>query len=206
MAMEVLCFDLEGVFVPEIWINVAAHTGVEALKLTTRDVPDYDELMTYRLRTLDDHGLGIAEIQSVIASMEPMPGAREFLEWTHENFQVVILSDTFYQFAEPLMRQLGFPTLFCHNLEIGENNRIVDYHLRLPRQKEAAIRAFQGLNFTVFAVGDSYNDTGMLLAAEHGFLFKPPQNVIDEFPQLPVVTSYDQLKTQLIEASSREIA
>ncbi|MDR0487869.1 MAG: bifunctional phosphoserine phosphatase/homoserine phosphotransferase ThrH [Propionibacteriaceae bacterium] len=204
--MEVLCFDLEGVFVPEIWINVAAHTGVEALKLTTRDVPDYDELMTYRLRTLDDHGLGIAEIQSVIASMEPMPGAREFLEWTHENFQVVILSDTFYQFAEPLMRQLGFPTLFCHNLEIGENNRIVDYHLRLPRQKEAAIRAFQGLNFTVFAVGDSYNDTGMLLAAEHGFLFKPPQNVIDEFPQLPVVTSYDQLKTQLIEASSREIA
>ena len=204
MAMEVLCFDLEGVLVPEIWINVAEKTGVDALRFTTRDVPNYDELMAHRLRTLDEHKLGIAQIQEVISTMEPLPGAREFLRWTNEHFQVVILSDTFYQFAEPLMRQLDFPVLFCHNLEI-DNGRIVDYHLRLPQQKRAAVQAFQQLNFTVFAVGDSYNDISMLLAAEKGFLFTPPQNVIDEFPQLPVVQSYDELKQHLIATSSRAI-
>ncbi|MCL1906861.1 MAG: bifunctional phosphoserine phosphatase/homoserine phosphotransferase ThrH [Propionibacteriaceae bacterium] len=203
MAMEVLCFDLEGVFVPEIWINVAEATGIDELRLTTRDMADYDELMTHRLTTLDAHGLGIADIQQVISTMAPLDGAQEFLGWTHEHFQVVILSDTFYEFAEPLMAQLGFPTLFCHNLEIDSSGRIVDYHLRLPNQKEQAVRAFQSLNFSVFAVGDSYNDTRMLLAAEQGFLFCPPQKVVDEFPQLPVVTDYDQLKQVLIEVSTR---
>lgn len=206
MAMEVLCCDLEGVFVPEIWINVAAATGVEALKLTTRDVPDYDELMQHRLRTLDEHGLGMSEITQVIAQMKPLEGAAEFLAWTHEHFQVVILSDTFYQFADPLMRQLGYPTLFCHNLEVDGDGCIVDYHLRLPDQKKAAVQAFQALNFSVFAVGDSYNDTRMLLAADRGFLITPPQKVIDEFPQLPVVWSYDQLKSHLISASSRDLS
>jgi phosphoserine/homoserine phosphotransferase len=205
MASEILCFDLEGVFVPEIWIQVAEHTGIEALRLTTRDLSDYDELMKHRLKTLDECGLGITDVQEVIAAMEPMAGAREFLAWAHENFQVVILSDTFYEFAQPLMAQLGFPTLFCHNLEIDASGRIVDYHLRLPNQKEQAVRAFQGLNFPVFAVGDSYNDTHMLLAAEHGFLYCPPQKVIDEFPGLPVVRDYDQLSQVLAEVSSRPL-
>jgi phosphoserine/homoserine phosphotransferase len=201
--MEVVCFDLEGVFVPEIWINVAEKTGIDELRLTTRDLSDYDELMTHRLRTLDQHNLGIHEIRDVIAEMRPMEGAREFLQWVDEHFQVVILSDTFYEFADPLMRQLGFPTLFCHNLEIDSSGRIKDYHLRLDDQKAQAVRAFQELNFCVFAVGDSYNDTRMLLAAEHGFLFKPPQKVVDEFPQLPVVNDYLELTQALIDHSSR---
>ena len=205
MGMEVLCFDLEGVFIPEIWINVANQTGIEALRLTTRDVPDYDQLMNYRLRILDEKGLGIAEIQQAIGGMHPLPGARDFLEWARRHFQVVILSDTFYQFAEPIMAQLGYPVLFCHNLEIDERGRIVDYKLRMSRQKEAAVQAFQNLNFTVFASGDSYNDTGMLLAADRGFLFNPPQKVAEEFPQLPVVMSYNELQSELVRATSRNI-
>ena len=205
MTMEVVCFDLEGVFVPEIWINVAKKTGIEALRLTTRDVPDYDELMQYRLRILDEHRIGIADIQSVIATLKPLPGAHEFLWWTRRNFQAVILSDTFYEFASPLMEQLDHPVLFCHNLVIDERGRIASYRLRMPQQKRAAVEAFRELNFTVFAVGDSYNDTAMLLAADQGFLFKPPANVVEEFPQLPVVTTYDQLRAELVRVSSREL-
>ena len=205
MSMEVMCFDLEGVLVPEIWINVAEHTGIEALRLTTRDVPDYDQLMNYRLKILDDHGLKITDIQNVIADLHPLDGAKEFLDWARANFQVAILSDTFYDFAQPLMAQLNYPLLFCHNLEIDENGRIVGYNIRMSDQKSAAVRAFQKLNFTVFAAGDSYNDTGMLLAADRGFLFNPPSKVVEEFPQLPVVTAYDQLKSELIQSSSRKI-
>ena len=205
MGMEVMCFDLEGVFVPEIWINVAEHTGIEALRLTTRDVPDYDQLMNYRLKILDEHGLGITDIQQVIAQLHPLDGAKEFLDWTRTHFQVAILSDTFYDFAEPLMAQLGYPLLFCHNLDVDDSGRIVGYNIRMSDQKTAAVRAFQKLNFTVFAAGDSYNDTGMLLAASRGFLFNPPAKVAEEFPQLPVVTDYDQLKSELVRISSRKI-
>jgi phosphoserine/homoserine phosphotransferase len=205
MAMEVVCFDLEGVFVPEIWINVAETTGIEDLRLTTRDMADYDALMAHRLAVLRRHDLGIADVQAVIARMRPLPGALEFLDWVRPRFQVIVLSDTYYEFATPLMAHLGFPALLCHNLDIDGSGRIAGWKIRLPRQKLEAVRAFQRLNFTVFATGDSYNDTDMLLAADRGFLFCPPPQVVRDFPALPVVTSYDQLRTALIEVSSRNV-
>jgi phosphoserine/homoserine phosphotransferase len=198
----VACLDLEGVLVPEIWINVAERTGIDALRRTTRDEPDYSVLMQQRLEILDEHGLGIAEIQDVIGTMQPLPGAADFLDWLRERYQLVILSDTFYQFAEPLMRQLSFPTLFCHNLEVNEQGRIVDFHLRLPDQKRRAVEAFHGLNLKVIAAGDSYNDTSMLLEADAGILFSPPDNVVAEFPQLPVTRDYRQLRDAFLKAES----
>ena len=198
--MIVACLDLEGVLVPEIWINVAQRTGIDALRRTTRDEPDYSVLMRQRLKILDEHGLGIAQIQEVIGTMHPLPGAADFLDWLRERYQLVILSDTFYQFAEPLMRQLAFPTLFCHNLEVDAQGRIVDFHLRLPDQKRRAVQAFHGLNLKVIAAGDSYNDTSMLLEAEAGILFSPPDNVVAEFPQLPVTRDYDELRNAFLEA------
>ncbi|MCB1065363.1 MAG: bifunctional phosphoserine phosphatase/homoserine phosphotransferase ThrH [Verrucomicrobiae bacterium] len=198
--MQIACLDLEGVLVPEIWIGVAERTGIDELRATTRDIPDYDVLMRQRLRILDEHGLGIGEFQAVIGEMEPLPGARDFLEWLKERFQVVILSDTFYEFAAPLMKQLGYPTLFCHKLSIEENGRIADYHLRQPDQKRLSVQAFHQLNFRVIAAGDSYNDTSMLSEADRGILFCPPQNVIDEFPQFPVTKDYDELRAAFLEA------
>lgn len=198
--MIVACLDLEGVLVPEIWINVAERTGIDALRRTTRDEPDYNVLMRQRLKILDEHGLGIAQIQEVIGTMKPLPGAPEFLDWLRERYQPVILSDTFYQFAEPLMRQLSFPTLFCHNLEVDAQGRIVDFHLRLADQKRKAVEAFHGLNLKVIAAGDSYNDTSMLLEAEVGILFSPPDNVIAEFPQLPVTRNYRELQDAFLKA------
>ena len=200
--MLVACLDLEGVLVPEIWINVAERTGIDELRLTTRDIADYDELMRHRLRVLDQHGVKLSQIQEVIAGLGPMPGAREFLDWLRERFQVVILSDTFYQFGMPLMAQLGYPTLLCHNLEIADD-RIVDYHLRQPDQKTKAVAAFQSLNLKVIATGDSYNDTGMLGQAEQGILFCPPDNVIAEFPQYPIALDYDQMRTEFLAAAER---
>ncbi len=192
--MQIACLDLEGVLVPEIWINVAERTGIDALRRTTRDEPDYDVLMRYRLDILERHKLGLPDIQEVIGGMGPLPGAREFLDWLRERLQVVILSDTFYQFAAPLMRQLGWPTLLCHRLEVEDSGRIADYVLRMPDQKRRAVQAFHGLNFRVIAAGDSYNDTAMLAEADAGILFRPPENVIREFPQFPVTTSYDELR------------
>ena len=203
--MEVACFDLEGVFVPEVWINVARATGIEALRLTTRDIADYDELMTYRLKILAEQGLTITDLQQVIAGLRPLPGAVEFLRWVRPRFPTVILSDTFYEFAAPLMAQLDQPVLFCHNLEIDAAGHITGYKLRLPQQKRAAVTAFRTLNFDVFAVGDSYNDTAMLLAADRGFLFNPPPNVVADFPQLPVVSTYEELKAAFMAASSRTL-
>ena len=194
--MEIACLDLEGVLVPEIWINFAERTGIEALRLTTRDVPDYDALMTRRLSILKENNLGLQDIQKVIAGMSPLPGALEFLEWLRERTQVVILSDTFYQFAAPLMRQLGWPTLFCHRLEIREDGRVSDYHLRQKDGKRQAVRAFHQLEFRVVAAGDSYNDTSMLSEADVGILFRPPDNVIEEFPQFPVTRTYDELRSE----------
>jgi len=199
------CLDLEGVLIPEIWIDVAERTGIEALRRTTRDEPDYDLLMKQRLEILSKHGLGLAKIQEVIAGMRPLPGAEEFLAWLRERYQVMILSDTFYEFAAPLMRQLGHPTLLCHDLEVDASGKIVDYHLRMADPKRRSVQALRGLNFKVIATGDSYNDTNMLLEADAGILFRPPENVIREFPQLPVARSYDELRAafQAAEEQSR---
>lgn len=200
--MKIVCLDLEGVLVPEIWINVAQRTGIDALLATTRDIPDYDQLMAQRLAILDQHGLGIDDIQDVIASMTPMDGALEFVEYLKAHYQLVILSDTFYEFAEPLMAQLNWPTLFCHRLQV-ENNRISGYTLRMADHKRAAVKAFKALNFRVFAAGDSYNDTAMLQEAELGVLFKAPKRVIEEFPHLGVCNSYQEL-TDIFQQASDE--
>lgn len=198
MTLPILCLDLEGVLVPEIWINVAERTGIPELRRTTRDEPDYGKLMAYRIDLLDRHGIKLDTIQSVIAGMGPEHGAREFLDWARERMQVVILSDTFAQFAHPLMRQLGWPTIFCHQLEIEASGRISGWKLRLPDQKRAAVNAFKALNLRVIAAGDSYNDTAMLLAAEKGLLFRPSANVVKEFPQLPVETEYAGMQKHIV--------
>ncbi len=191
--MDMACLDLEGVLVPEIWIRVAEATGVEKLRVTTRDIADYDELMSYRLQVMSENDITLSQIQAVIAEMGPMPGAKEFLDGLRRSFQVVILSDTFYEFGMPLMAQLGYPTLLCHKLQIRDD-RIVGYQLRQPNAKRAAVRAFHDLNYRVVATGDSYNDTAMLSEADAGILFRPPANVIAEFGQFPVVTDYDELR------------
>lgn len=203
--MELLCLDLEGVLIPEIWINFAKKTGIKELEATTRDIPDYDVLMTQRLRILKEHNLGLPDIQAVIDDMGPLPGAKEFVEWARTHFQLIILSDTFYEFAHPLMRQLGWPTIFCHKLEVNEQGFITDYKLRQPDQKRAAVKALHQLNFRVIAAGDSYNDTTMLSEADHGFLFDAPANVIAEFPQFPAIHGYDALKEAIRGVSVRNI-
>ena len=190
----IVCLDLEGVLVPEIWINVALKTGIEELKVTTREMPDYDKLMKQRLEILDRHHLQIQDIQDVIADMGPLDGAGAFLEWLRERCQVVILSDTFYQFAQPLMRQLRFPTLLCNQLEINGNGRIVNYHMRMQNPKKHAVAALKSLNFYTIAAGDSYNDTTMLGEADAGFFFRPPEHLPKEFPAFPVTQSYDELR------------
>lgn len=203
--MELACLDLEGVLIPEIWIAFAEETGIEELKATTRDIPDYDVLMKQRLRILDEHGLTLPQIQDTISRLAPLEGARDFIDWLRERFQVVILSDTFYEFAAPLMKQLGYPTLLCHKLEVNEEGRITDYTLRQRDPKRQSVRAFQLLNYRVIAAGDSYNDTTMLAQAESGILFHAPQNVIEEFPQFPAVQTFSDLKQAFIDASARDL-
>jgi phosphoserine/homoserine phosphotransferase len=202
----IACLDLEGVLVPEIWINVAERTGIPALRRTTRDEPDYDKLMRGRLAILDEHRLGLPDIQAVIGGMDALPGAAEFLEWLRSHSQVIILSDTFEQFATPLMRKLGWPTLFCHRLVVDGSGRIEGYRLRQQDSKRQAVEALRALNFRVVAGGDSYNDTSMLDAADAGILFRPPQNVIDDFPQFPVTRSYDELRAAFVAHSAGELA
>jgi phosphoserine / homoserine phosphotransferase len=203
--MEIACLDLEGVLIPEVWINFAERTGIEALRITTREMPDYDKLMKQRLAILAEKRLGIRDIQEVIAGMEPLPGAQETLLWLRERFQVVILSDTFYEFAEPFMRKLGWPTLLCHRLEIDERGMIRDYKIRQPDPKRASVQAFAALRYRTIATGDSYNDTSMLAEADAGILFRPPQNVIDEFPQFPVAREYAELRAEFAKASLRDL-
>jgi phosphoserine/homoserine phosphotransferase len=188
----IVTLDMEGVLTPEIWIAVADKTGIEALRRTTRDEPDYDTLMRYRLEILDRHGLTLSQIQEVIGSLAPLPGARAFLDELRSFTQLLILSDTFEQFAAPFMRQLGMPTLLCHRLVV-ENDRIIDYRLRLPEQKRAAVAAFRNLNYRVIAAGDSFNDTSMLIEADAGFLFHAPDNVKQLFPQFTAVDEYEEL-------------
>ena len=195
--MQIVCLDLEGVLVPEIWIEFSKRTNIPELSRTTRDEPDYDKLMRARIALLEQHKLGLRDIQNVIDEMRPLEGAREFLDRLRAETQVVILSDTYYEFAAPLMRQLGYPTLFCHKLIVDESGRVSDYRLRLRDHKRASVAAFRALNFHTIAAGDSYNDTAMLAEAHAGILFHPPQNVIDEFPQFPVTRSYGELEREI---------
>ena len=204
--MEIACLDLEGVLVPEIWIAFAEKTGIEALKKTTRDEPDYDVLMRYRLDILREQGLGLNEIQEVIATVEPLPGAIDFVDWLRERFQVVILSDTFYEFASPLMKQLGYPTLLCHKLETADDGTVIDYHLRQANPKRQAVVGFKSMYYRTIAAGDSYNDTTMLAEADAGILFHAPDNVIAEFPQFPAVQTFADLKREFIRASNRDLS
>jgi len=201
--MQVVCLDLEGVLVPEIWIAFAERTGIPEFRRTTRDEPDYDKLMRFRLGLLREKGLKLADIQAVIAGMAPMDGAKAFLDDLRSRFQVIILSDTFYEFADPLMQQLGRPTLFCHRLETDSDGFVAAYHLRQPNQKFHAVNALKGLNFQVIAAGDSYNDTGMLGAADAGFFIHPPESITKQFPQYPVNHSYAELKANIDAAAAR---
>lgn len=196
----IVCLDLEGVLVPEIWVNFAVKTGIEELKVTTREMPDYDALMMRRLKILNEHGLTLADIQAVIQTMGPLEGAAEFVAWLRERTQVIILSDTFYEFAHPLMRQLGYPTIFCNQLDIAPNGQIVNYKLRQPNQKKHAVAALKNLNFRVMAAGDAYNDTAMLAEAHAGFFFRPPDHLPKEFPQFPVTRTYDELQARFAQA------
>ena len=203
--MEIACLDLEGVLVPEIWIAFAEKTGINELKRTTRDEPNYDVLMKYRLDILNQNNLGLMEIQEVINTLSPLAGAKDFLDWLRERFQVIILSDTFYDFAQPLMRQLGYPALLCHQLQVDEDNKLVGYELRQADPKRQAIVGFKSMYYRTIAAGDSYNDTTMLPEADAGILFHAPQNVTKEFPQFPSVNDFDSLKMEFIKASIRKI-
>ena len=201
--MQVVCLDLEGVLVPEIWIEFSRRSGIEAFARTTRDEPDYDKLMRFRIDLLTRHGLKLVDIQRVIDGMGPLPGARDFLDELRSRYQVFILSDTFYEFADPLMRQLGRPTLLCHRLVVDETGFVRDYKLRQPDQKRAAVQAIQSLNYHVIAAGDSYNDTGMLMAADAGFFIHPPESILAQFPQFSVTRSYAELGAAIDGAAQR---
>ncbi len=192
--MDVVCLDMEGVLVPEIWILFAEKTGIEELKATTRDVPDYDELMQQRLSLLSQHNLTLKDIQEVIGHIKPLPGAKNFLDNLRQSYQVIILSDTFYEFAQPLMYQLSWPTLFCHRLDVSKDDKITGYTLRQVDPKRKSVKALKQLGFKVYAAGDSYNDTTMLEEADAGFLFRAPDNVVTEFPQYPVTNEFRELR------------
>lgn len=198
--MNIVCLDLEGVLIPEIWIAFAEKTGVDALKRTTRDEPDYDTLMRYRLDILDKEGFRLADIQEVIGTLDPLPGAKEFVKWVTSETRLVILSDTFSQFAGPLMAKLGNPTLFCHELVIDLDDRIADYKLRLKDHKRKAVEAFRKLHFDTIAAGDSYNDLSMIDSADKGILFCPPERLIKERPELPVAKNHAELRTMIEES------
>ena len=195
--MDVMCLDLEGVLLPEIWKGVANKTGIKELELTTRNIPDYNELMSNRLRIMNQNQLDLSVLQEVVSQLEPLAGAKDFLDWLRTEFQVVILSDTFYEFAKPLIAQLGWPTLFCHHLEVENNNKISGYRLRMEDHKRMAVQSLQKLNFNVKAAGDSYNDISMLKVADEGYLFNAPSSIIKEFTQFPTFNNYDELKYYL---------
>lgn len=191
--MEIVCLDLEGVLVPEIWIAFAEETGIPELKRTTRDEPDYDKLMKYRLNILKEHGLGLKEIQETIAKIDPMPGAKEFLDELRSMTQVIIISDTFTQFAAPLMKKLGWPTIFCNSLEVAENGEITGYRMRVENSKYSTVKALQSIGFETIASGDSHNDLGMIKASKAGFLFKSTEQIKKDNPELPAYETYDEL-------------
>ncbi|MDP4599238.1 MAG: bifunctional phosphoserine phosphatase/homoserine phosphotransferase ThrH [Pseudomonadales bacterium] len=201
--MDLVCLDLEGVLIPEIWIAFAEKTGIDALRATTRDIPDYDVLMQQRLRILQEHQLKLQDIQEVIQTLAPMAGAKAFLDDLRANYQVIILSDTFYEFAQPMMQQLAWPTLFCHRLVVNASDTVTGYELRQKDPKRMSVRSLHALNYRIFAAGDSYNDTSMLSEADEGFLFRAPANVIQEFPQYRVTEEYSELRRFIDEAAAR---
>jgi phosphoserine / homoserine phosphotransferase len=202
--MYIVCSDLEGVFVPEIWVNVSSHTGIDELRLTTRDISDYNILMKRRLELLLKYGLTLRDVQNVISLLKPLPGALEFINWLRSKTQLIIVSDTFCEFADPLMSQLGRPTLLCHHLTTDTEGMITDYNLRQNDAKKRVVEALQSLNYKVIAIGDSYNDISMLKKAEHGILFNPPQNVSDEHADLKVIKTYASLKRTISQLLSGE--
>ena len=193
MGMNIVCLDMEGVLVPEIWIAFAEESGIPELKRTTRDEPDYDKLMTWRLSVLKEHGLGLKEIQDTIAKIEPMEGAKAFLDELRSITQVILLSDTFTQFATPLMEKLGWPTIFCNTLEVAENGEITGYRMRCPQSKLTTVKALQSIGFDTIASGDSHNDLGMIQASKAGFLFKSTDQIKADYPQIPAYETYDEL-------------
>ncbi len=195
--MKIIVADLEGVFLPEIWVSVAEKTGIEALKLTTRDISDYDVLMTKRLSLVRENNLKIQDIQQVIATLQPLDGALDILTWIRAEAQIIILSDTFLEFAQPMMAKLDYPTLFCHNLTVDNQGNITGYNIRINNQKTQAVKALQGLNYHVIAFGDSYNDLGMIQEADQGFLFNPPDSIVADYPQIPVTRNYRELKAMI---------
>lgn len=202
--MHIVCSDLEGIYVPEIWINVAEKTGIEELRLTTRDISDYDVLMKKRLSILDEKGLKLKDITDVIATMEPLDGALEFLEWLRSQLQLIIISDTYVEFVKPLMKKLQWPTLFCHSLSVDKKGKITGYNLRQNDSKRKTVLSMQSLNYKVIAIGDSYNDITMLKEADTGILFRPPDNVKDEFPQFSVSYGYEELKKLILKMLKRD--
>ena len=193
MGINIVCLDMEGVLVPEIWIAFSEASGIPELRRTTRDEPDYDKLMNFRLNILKEHGLGLKEIQDTIATIDPLPGAREFLDELRSTVQTIVISDTFEQFAKPLIEKLNWPTLFCNTLEVGENGMITGYRMRCPQSKLTTVKALQSCGFDTIASGDSYNDMGMIQASKAGFLFRAPQNVIEQFPEYQAFTEFDDL-------------
>jgi len=197
--MKIVCFDMEGVFTPEIWVNVAKKAGIEELKITTRDEPDYDKLMKYRIGIMEQQGITLQYIQEVIASLDLLDGAREFMDWVRTRVQAIVVTDSFVEFATPFIEKLGKPLVLCHHLITDSRGMIVDYKLRQPDPKRKTVEAFQSLTYEIIAIGDSYNDISMLLQAEKGILYRPPVNVIAEYPQLPVCMDYGQLKEKITE-------
>ncbi len=200
MAMNIVCLDLEGVLVPEIWIAFAEETKIPELKLTTRDEPDYDKLMKYRIGILKEHGLGLKEIQDTIAKIDPLPGAKEFLDELRSITQVIIISDTFTQFAEPLMKKLGYPTIFCNTLEVSESGEITDYKMRVEKSKLSTVKALQSIGFDTIAAGDSFNDLGMILNSKKGFLFRSTEQIKKDYPQLLAFDEYSDFLAAIKEA------
>ena len=200
MDMNIVCLDLEGVLVPEIWIAFAKASNIPELKRTTRDEPDYDKLMRWRLSVLKEHGLGLKEIQETIASIDPLPGAKEFLDELRSFAQVIIISDTFTEFAQPLMKKLGWPTIFCNSLVVAEDGEITDYKMRVENSKLTTVRALQSIGFETVASGDSYNDLGMILAGKSGFLFRTTEQIKADYPQIPALETYEELLNALKEA------
>ena len=198
--MKVACIDFEGVLVPEIWISLAERSGIQELTLTTRDIPNYDELMAHRLRIMSEHGLQFNDIQTAAAALDPLPDAREFLEWLRRHYQVAILSDTFHEIAQPLTAKLGDPMILCHRLEVTDGGLIAGYHMRQDDPKRCAVAAFQALNYEVVATGDSYNDISMLEQADHGMLFRPSDKVVEDYPELPVARDYTELRAMFAQA------
>ncbi|HMM76925.1 MAG TPA: bifunctional phosphoserine phosphatase/homoserine phosphotransferase ThrH [Gammaproteobacteria bacterium] len=200
--MHIACLDFEGVLVPEIWVGLAERTGVEALKATTRDIPDYDELMQMRLRTMDERGLRFADVRAAAEALDPLPGAREFLDWLRGEYQVAIVSDTFYELAMPLVKKLGLPTMLCHRLNVDADGRLSGYRLRQPDPKRNAVRGFKSMQYKVVATGDSYNDVPMLEEADLSWFFQPPENVVRDYPRIPIARSYAELKAAFTAAKS----